>query len=167
MPAKTLVPVEEYLSMSFDGPDREYVDGEIIERHLGSKPHSKGQMRLLRFFDKLSDGHSLHIFPDIRIKISDRHYRVPDIAVYFGDEPEENVPSYPPELVVEIVSEDDRYIEIQEKLAQYQASGVKHIWLVDPWTRKLAVYDSSGFHEVPAFELPEFEAKISAAEIFC
>jgi len=166
MASKTLVPVQDYLRMSFDGPDREYVDGEIRERHLGSKPHSKGQRRLSRFFDNLSDSHSLHPFPDLRVKISDRHYLVADIAVYFGNEPEENVPSDPAELVVEVVSEDDRQVEILEKLAEFHAWGVKHIWVVDPWTRKLFVYDNSGYHEVPSFDLPEFGAKISTAEIF-
>lgn len=166
MASKTLIPVSEYLRMSFDGPDREYVDGEIIERHLGSKRHAKAQRRLSRFLDNLSDRHSLHPFPDMRVKISERRYRVPDISVYFGDEPAENVPSYPPDIAVEIVSEDDRHVEIVEKLAEYHAWGVKHIWSADPWTRRLFIFDEHGYHEVPAFELPEFDAKISAAELF-
>src|SRR2546427_6960277 len=74
MVGKTLVPVEEYLGRSFDGPDREYVDGVISERGLGSKPHSKGQMSLIRFFDRLTDRHSLHIFPEMRVKISAERY---------------------------------------------------------------------------------------------
>jgi hypothetical protein len=32
--------------------------------------------------------------------------------------------------------------------------------------RKFFVYDAGGFNEVPAFELPEYNAKISAAEFF-
>ena len=76
------------------------------------------------------------------------------------------MPSDPAELVVEVVSEDDRQVEILEKLAEFHAWGVKHIWVVVPWTRKLFVYDNSGYHEVPSFDLPEFGAKISTAEIF-
>ena len=121
MASKTLVPVEEYLRMSFDGPDREYVDGEIVERHLGSITHSKGQMRVFRSLDRLSDRNSLHTFPGLRVKVSERRYRVPDISVYFGEEPVENLPSIPPDIIVEIVSEDDRFVEIQEKLAEYYA----------------------------------------------
>jgi Uma2 family endonuclease len=166
MTSKTLVPVEEYLKMSFEGPDREYLEGDIVERHLGSKPHSKGQMRLLRFFDQLSDRHSLHVFPEIRVKMSSQRYRVPDIAVYFGDEPAENIPSDPPGAVVEIVSEDDRHVEILEKLAEYYTWGIKHVWLVDPWTKKLFVYDNNGLRETTSFELPEFSATLSRDEIF-
>lgn len=40
MGVKTAIPVKEYLRMSFDGPDWEYVDGEIVQRNLGDLPHS-------------------------------------------------------------------------------------------------------------------------------
>ena|ERR1022692_774358 len=157
---------EQYLRMSFDGPDPEYVDGEIIERHLGSMRHSKAQRRVNRFFESLSDRHSLHPFPRLTLKVSATLYRVPDIAVYLGGEPVENVPSTPPFIVIEVVSEDDRYTEIRKKLAEFHAWGVKHIWLADPWTRTLSVYDGAGLHEVPNFELPEFGATLSPGEIF-
>jgi hypothetical protein len=39
MSTKALVPVED-LRMSFEGPDPEYLDGELVERNLGGKPHS-------------------------------------------------------------------------------------------------------------------------------
>jgi Uma2 family endonuclease len=80
--------------------------------------------------------------------------------------PKEHIPSTPPFLVVEIVSEDDRHTEIRKKLAEFNDWGVKHIWLADPWTRTLSVYDGSGLHEVPTFELPEFGATLSPGEIF-
>jgi Uma2 family endonuclease len=166
MASKTLIPVSEYLRMSFDGLDREYIDGEIIERSLGSTLHSKIQMRLLLFFHSLSDRHSLYIYPDLRVKLSGQRYRVPDIAVYFGNEPAENFPSRPPDVVVEVISEGDRHVDIIEKLVQYHAWGVKHIWSTDPWTHGLFVYDEHGYHQVPAFELPEFSARISGAELF-
>ena len=34
--SKTLVTAEEYLKMSSDGPEPDYLDGELKERHLGS-----------------------------------------------------------------------------------------------------------------------------------
>ena len=37
-----LVPVEEYLRSNYD-PDREYVDGQIVERNLGEKTHGRIQ----------------------------------------------------------------------------------------------------------------------------
>ena len=42
MQAVTLISVAEYLRSDFQ-PDREYVDGEIQERNLGEKDHSRIQ----------------------------------------------------------------------------------------------------------------------------
>ena len=55
---------------------------------------------------------------------------------------------------------------MMQRLSDYHVWGFKRIWLVDPWTYKLFVYDSSGLHEVESFELLEFGATISRAEIF-
>jgi Uma2 family endonuclease len=166
MASKTLIPLEEHLTMRFEGPEPDYLDGQIVERHLGSKPHSKAQKRLLLFFEALSKSFRLEPYPELTLKISATRYRVADIAVLAASDSDEKYVVDPPEIVVEIVSEDDRYVDIHEKLAEYHAWGIKHVWLVDPWTRKLAVYDSRGFHEVPAFELPDFGVTLSAAEVF-
>jgi len=165
--SKPLVRVEEYLKMSFNGPDREYLDGEIVERHLGSIPHFKAQERLLEFFRSLKQNFSLFAYPEVTLRLSPTRYRVADVAVFAGGAPGgTKYPTDPPHIVAEIVSEDDRHVDIVEKLADYQAWGVRHVWLVDPWTRKLFVYDSSGLRETTCFELQEFEARLSLDEIF-
>lgn len=71
MAAKEMMPAEEYLRTSFDGPDREYVDGEVVERNLGNKTHSKVQRRLIVRFDALSRKHPLHVFPEMRGRVLD------------------------------------------------------------------------------------------------
>jgi Uma2 family endonuclease len=167
MASKTLIPVEEYLKMRFDGPEPDYVDGELIERHLGSKPHSKAQVRLIVCFEALKKSCPLEVYSEITLRISPTRYRVADLAVVMGqDTDDENYPARPPEFVVEIVSEDDRHVDIQTKLSEYQTWGVKHIWLVDPWTRKLHVCDHAGLHEVVALEATEFGVRFSAGDIF-
>jgi hypothetical protein len=40
MGATTLISVAEYLNTSYS-PDREYIDGHIVERNLGEKTHSR------------------------------------------------------------------------------------------------------------------------------
>ena len=40
MDAPVLLTPEEYLRAQFDGPDRDYVDGEVIERNIGELPHA-------------------------------------------------------------------------------------------------------------------------------
>ncbi|MBI3472501.1 MAG: Uma2 family endonuclease [Candidatus Solibacter usitatus] len=100
------------------------------------------------------------------MKIGPARYRIADIAVYAGANPEEEAPSQPPAIAVEIVSRDDRHVDIVKRLAEYFGWGVPLVWLVDPWTRKLFHYTSAGLSEVRAFELPEYHARIAAEEIF-
>ena len=112
MASKTLIPVEQYLTMSFDGPEPDYVEGEIVERHLGSFPHSEAQERVLEFFLSLKESFSLFAFPELTLKLSSGRYRVADVAVFRGRRPAGvKYPADPPEFAVEIVSEDDRHIE--------------------------------------------------------
>lgn len=47
-----------------------------------------------------------------------------------------------PELIVEIISPNDRWQDIQEKLAEYFAIGTDRVWLVDPKHRTILVYAS-------------------------
>jgi len=151
--------------MTFDGPEPDYLDGELKERHLGSTPHFEAQERMLEVFRSLKQSHSLFAYPEVTLRISPRRYRIADVAV-FTVRPRSKYPSEPPKFVIEIVSEDDRYVDIQEKLAEYHAWGVTNIWLVDPWTKKLGVFDQAGFHEITAFEVSELSLRLSAADIF-
>jgi hypothetical protein len=48
MSTQTLVSVAEYLSTSFR-PDREYLDGLILERAMGERGHSRLQSLLCAF----------------------------------------------------------------------------------------------------------------------
>src|SRR5579862_9366625 len=112
----TLVSVEEYLNTSYDGPDHEYVDGRIVERNLGEKDHSRPQRKLIVFFDSLENTLGTYSFPEQRVQVKATRFRVPDLCVYIGAEPDEQIFRTPPFLAVEILSKDDRAGELQEKL---------------------------------------------------
>ncbi len=47
-----------------------------------------------------------------------------------------------PELIVEIMSPDDAWSEIMEKLDEYFSAGVKAVWVADPRKRQVYVYRS-------------------------
>jgi hypothetical protein len=49
MPTPTLVSEEEYLHTSYE-PDCEYVDGELVERNVGTLAHSRMQRLLIAYF---------------------------------------------------------------------------------------------------------------------
>lgn len=46
------------------------------------------------------------------------------------------------DLAVEIVSSNDRYSDIQAKVALYQSHGVRLIWILDPNHRRVSVYQT-------------------------
>jgi hypothetical protein len=52
--ASTLVAVEEYLSTSYPDGDREYVDGQIVERNLGEIEHASLQTRIVFYLLSVS-----------------------------------------------------------------------------------------------------------------
>jgi Uma2 family endonuclease len=165
MVTKTQIPVEEYLATSFEGSDREYLDGQIVERKVGDMAHSELQGRLIAILYGLPRRPALYPRPELRLQTGHRRYRVADIAVFKDPKPTERIPSAPPHIVIEIVSPDDRFTEIVEKLHEYHRWGVPHIWLVDPNSRKLSVYGSAGLAEVPAFELPEFDLQLTFTDL--
>ena len=53
-----------------------------------------------------------------------------------------------------------------QKLEEYSAWGVPHIWLVDPERRRLQVYARGTLSEVTALTIPEFGVQFTPAEIF-
>jgi Uma2 family endonuclease len=143
----TLVSVEEYLNTSFDDGDREYVDGVIVERNLGEKAHSKSQRKLVIFFGGLEHTLRTYCFPEQRVQVTATRFRVPDVCVYIGEEPEEEIFRTPPFLVVEILSKDDRASDLQEKIDDYLAFGVAFVWVIDPRRRAGIVHTAEGSWE--------------------
>src|SRR5258708_32794409 len=102
MRPKVLMGVDEYLRTSFDGPDCEYLDGEIIERNMGELPHGDVQGNLYYLLRQMRKRLGLRVVPEIRIQISPTRYRVADLAAWRDDDIGTGIPTLAPFLVVEI-----------------------------------------------------------------
>jgi hypothetical protein len=75
-----LVPLEEYLNTSYS-PDREYVDGIVVERNVGDRPHSMVQKNVT--IDLQTRHPAIYVWPEQRIRtVVDRRSRVPDVCVH-------------------------------------------------------------------------------------
>src|SRR5260370_41971633 len=107
MSAKSAVSMDEYLRTSFEDLDREYVDGEIVERTLPTHLHSKAQFRLATIFGVLSDARPLYGRVELRSLVSATRVRIPDVSVYACVEPTDPVPATPPFIAIDILSPDD------------------------------------------------------------
>jgi Uma2 family endonuclease len=69
-------------------------------------------------------------------------------------------------VAIEIISPDDRYSEMLEKLAEYQEWRVANIWVVDPQRGTLAVYEDDALRIVPTLALPGYPLELSADLFF-
>ena len=75
------VSVQEYLSSVYE-PECDYADGEIEDRNVGEKDHSKLQFRVQMLLSRVP---GISIFPDVRIRVAPTRFRVPDVAVYLAE----------------------------------------------------------------------------------
>ena len=140
-----LVSVDEYLRTVYE-PDCDYVDGVVEERNVGEKSHAKVQRRLTRY---LEDNYSAFFaIQETRLQVSKTRFRVPDVCLVAGPEPDEEIFTHPPFLCVEVLSPEDRMSRMLIKIADYLAFGVPYVWVVDPRTRKAWIHTAAGMHEV-------------------
>ena len=142
MGATTLVSVEDYLRTSYR-PDCDYVDGQVVERNLGEKDHSKLQSRLLFWFMLRQEQLGIWAVVEQRVQVSARRFRVPDVCVTCS-EPPDQIFRQPPHICIEVLSKDDSVAGMQERMDDYLAFGVRHVWLIDPKTRRAWTYTSDG-----------------------
>jgi Uma2 family endonuclease len=162
MGATTLVSADEYLSSVYE-PDMDFVDGELEDRNVGEKDHAKLQFRVAKILDSLGEW---FVTIETRTKVSPTRYRVPDVSVY-AEEPDEQVFTAPPLLVVEILSPEDRMSRMQRKMEDYYKMGCRNIWILDPWRRKSYRYDGTAIVEAQGnltTDVPSLN--ISLADVF-
>ena len=166
METKLLMDVEEYLHTSFDNADCEYLDGEVVERNMGERPHATVQKRLLVLLCALESQLGIEVLPEIRIQIHKRRFRVPDMAVWRPGEIGGPIPTVPPFLAIEILSSEDRMIRMQPKIGEYFSIGVEYVWIVDPAERKAICYSkkmpTGEFCDVLRTSDPDIEIPLNA-----
>jgi Uma2 family endonuclease len=83
----------------------------------------------------------------LRLYISaEPRYRIPDICLKAFPH-RANPILEKPDLVIEILSPDDRPAEVLRKIADYLQAGIPRIWIVDPYQRTVMEADAAGFRE--------------------
>lgn len=167
MPARTQISVEEYLTLSYnDRPEPDYVHGDIVERSLPTPTHAKVQGILAGMFFVLGKRAPLHSLPELRARVAPDVFHVIDLAIYVEDLPQGRYASEPAYVAIEVVSPDDRYTNMIELLEEHRRWCVPHIWLVDPWLKRLCVYSETGLATVDRLRLDEFDFEIRPEDLF-
>ena len=167
MGAATLVSVEEYLRTSYS-PDREYVDGRILERNLGERTHGRIQRRLIVYLDLRSKDLDIEVVPEQRVQVTPTRFRIPDVTVVKNSQSQGEIFTNPPHLCIEILSKDDTMEDVQEKIDDYLRFGVPYIWIVNPRLRKGFVATKAGLVEAESGILTTSDPgiRVPVAELF-
>jgi len=166
MAAGTQVSVEEYLKTIYR-PDREYLDGVVVERNLGELDHGWVQGNLVTFFRNLFRRTGLTAIPEWRFQVKASRFRVPDVIVVRG-KPDEQILRTPPLLCIEILSPEDTLPKTNERVKDYLDFGVPAVWVIDPPEKSVWIYRANGMEQAsgPTIRVDGTEVEVPLSEIF-
>ena len=126
-------PVELYLRSDFE-PDADFVDGQVELRPMGEFDHASWQQALQLWFLPNQKLWNLRVLAELRVQVSSTRYRVPDVVVFDRNRPIEQILTYPPIAVFEVLSPEDTMTRMLVKLNDYAAMGIQNVFVVDPQT---------------------------------
>ncbi len=145
-----LVTGAELLAMGDIGPC-ELIDGEIVRLSPAGGVHGYLEARLTFFLygfnQDAQTGWILSGQVGIYIRRNPDRIRGADLAFWSNerlpDGPSTGFSEVAPDLVVEILSPDDRWAEMRQKIDDYFSIGVATLWVVDPDEETVFVYRSA------------------------
>jgi Uma2 family endonuclease len=136
-----------------DGKDYELADGLLVERKMGSESSFVGGRLFRRLANHADDqrvglvwpaDNGIQCFPDAPDKV-----RRPDVTfVRFGRLPGDRPPLghllIAPDLAVEVISPNELAYEVDCKVDEYLAAGVRLVWVINPANRTVRIYRADG-----------------------
>jgi len=164
------VPLEEYLETSYR-PDCDWIDGEVIQRNMGEKPHNRIQQFLCQYLGNREREWQILVYPEQRVQTSAKHYRVADVCVTgrgAAEEADALIVRTPPLLCVEILSRRDSLIDMQDRVDDYKGLGTRQVWLIDPFRRRAYMANEHGFvrPEQDVLTVPGTHIRVTLKEMF-
>src|SRR5438309_8682538 len=149
MSAGILISMEEYLNTAYS-PDWEYVDGEVVERHVGEIPDAIVRSNVV--FALRRRYPAFRVWPEVRVRTIAGRCRIPGVLVV-SDRPRTPIMESPPLIVVEILPASDEITNVTEKLEEYSALGVPNIWVLDPRRRRAYIFRHNTLEDIRGGEL--------------
>ena len=157
------------------GKEYEPINGKPEEKETaGARQGGVGSRLHRKLGNFIEDNRLGEIYGPDTIFLIGENQRMPDIAFVPAEKiPPEGEPEgiweIAPDLAVEVVSPNDLFEKVQDKIWDYFNAGVKQVWLVAPQHRTVTVYrspfDMTAFGEdqelVSEDLLPGFRCKLS------
>ena len=164
MATTTALSLGEYLQTSYR-PDCEFVDGELKERNVGKSEHARLQLLLARFIGNREQQWGVIASTEQRIQVSPERVRIPDLAVLITSYPPDVLVD-PPLLVIEVLSPDDSYSDVQDRTSDYFRMGVPAVWLIDPRSRTARICLQESWLPCTILTVPGTPIAVDVVELF-
>jgi Uma2 family endonuclease len=164
MATGSLVSVREYLSTSYR-PDCDYVDGVVLERNLGETDHSRLQTEIAFYYRSRRKQWGLWALVEERVQVAATRFRIPDVCLVVGN-PHEQILRTPPFICIEVLSPDDRFSEMRQRVEDYLTFGVPYVWILDPATRLAWRCTPGGTQEVTELRTENPETLVPVPDLF-
>jgi Uma2 family endonuclease len=136
---------EEFVAWCDEDVKAEYIGGEVMVYTPVSRRHDELTWflgTLLKLFVEKNDLGSIH-GPELQVRLRAGLRRVPDL-LFINKEHRDILRDAhvdgAPDLAIEIVSPDSEERDWREKYWEYQEAGVKEYWVIDPYSKTMAMY---------------------------
>jgi Uma2 family endonuclease len=137
-------------------PETEWVRGRARQKVSPTYPHGALQGRIFTALSAWADGGAHgRVATEWRFRVAPPgavvRPLVPDVAyLSYADVPADagrdlvDVPLGAPTVAVEVLSPDDRRLDVEHKIATYLAAGSSAVVVADPHRETIAVHDNTG-----------------------
>ncbi|HLP87313.1 MAG TPA: Uma2 family endonuclease [Nostocaceae cyanobacterium] len=158
-PAK-VISLEEFLKLPETKPASEYIDYQIIEKHIPQGEHSTIQGELIIAVNAIVKPNKIaRAFPELRCTFGGKSI-VPDVTVFKQERiPRKenggiaNVFLISPDWVIEILSPEQSQTKVTKKILHCLQYGTEMGWLIDPDEKTVLVFRPQQQTEI--FDQPE------------
>jgi Uma2 family endonuclease len=131
----------------------ELVDGVLVEKPVGTRESAIACL-IVFYLRQFLVGKSLGtvLGADGMLRLFPNLVRIPDVSFLTWESfpgrrlPSDAIALAAPDLAVEVLSPSNTTGEMEQKRREYFAAGTRLVWIVDPATRTIDVYDSLEHH---------------------
>jgi len=139
---------QDLLNLSSSSKLYELVKGELREMSPAGRKHGKIDTTLTsHLFQFVSQNKLGEVYgPDTGfiIETDPDTVRSPDVSFVAGSRlvgvGEDGFLPFAPDLAVEVMSPSDRMSEVEDKIEQYQNTGVRLVWVINPRRKIVQIY---------------------------
>lgn len=150
---KVLLTAEDFWQLPSDGQKYELVAGELLQMPPSGFLHGTVAGNLARLLGEHVNRHELGAISvaeaGFKLRQNPDTVRAPDVAfvskerILVQGKPEKFWEGAP-DLAVEVVSPNDRFDDVVEKVQEYLAAGARLVWVALPRSRSIMVYRPNG-----------------------